>query len=355
MKRMILCLLCCLLLVACAETPAPKSTLTQAYESLDDTYKNDDAAAMIIYDRRLVSAPVTDRFATAGDPVIVLAKDIGSRVRFFRIYAHGSDDFNMEEEPAYEAEVSENTLIHFNVSDQGYGSMWYLQVTTPDGDVYGSPIPYPCENDDPVVYVGEPWQKEARFAYGWGEEIDVTEKPVIYLYPQKECRVDVRLDYAGELTCTYPAYQNGWSVTAHPNGTLTDDSGMEYQYLYWEGEGYKDFDFSKGFCVAGEDTAAFLEAALEKLGLNRREANEFIIYWLPRMQNSPYNVIAFQTETYEEAAKLHISPEPDCLIRVFMAWYGANESIEIPAQELSSPTREGFTVVEWGGAETILR
>ena len=35
-------------------------------------------------------------------------------------------------------------------------------------------------------------------------------KPVIYLYPEEETAVTVKLDYAGALTCTYPAYGNGW-------------------------------------------------------------------------------------------------------------------------------------------------
>lgn len=29
-------------------------------------------------------------------------------------------------------------------------------------------------------------------------------KPVIYLYPEEETAVTVKLDYAGALTCTYP-------------------------------------------------------------------------------------------------------------------------------------------------------
>ena len=44
---------------------------------------------------------------------------------------------------------------------------------------------------------------------------------------------------------------------------------------------------TEGFCVKGEDTAAFLEDALSKLGLNRKEANEFIVYWLPLMEQNP--------------------------------------------------------------------
>ena len=35
-------------------------------------------------------------------------------------------------------------------------------------------------------------------------------KPVIYLYPEEETSATVRLDYDGELTTTYPAYENGW-------------------------------------------------------------------------------------------------------------------------------------------------
>lgn len=34
-------------------------------------------------------------------------------------------------------------------------------------------------------------------------------KPVIYLYPEEETAVTVKLDYAGALTCTYPCYGDG--------------------------------------------------------------------------------------------------------------------------------------------------
>ena len=176
-------------------------------------------------------------------------------------------------------------------------------------------------------------------------------KPVIYLYPEEETEVSVKLDYSGRLTCTYPKYSDGWTVTASPDGTLTDEKGQIYNYLYWEGETLTQYDLSKGFCVKGEDTAAFLEDALAKLGLNRREANEFIVFWLPMMQENPYNIISFQGDVYTESAKLEITPAPDTVIRVFMAWQSSDEFVEMEAQELSAPKREGFTVIEWGGAE----
>lgn len=177
------------------------------------------------------------------------------------------------------------------------------------------------------------------------------EKPVIYLYPEQETEVSIRLDYDGDLTCTYPEYKGGWTVTAAPDGQLLDKAGQTYNYLYWEGASSLDYDFSEGFCVPGAETAAFLETALEQLGLTRKEANEFIVYWLPRMEKSPYNLISFQTSAYTDHAALHITPEPDTLIRVFMAWQPVEQAVSIPTQALSAPERSGFTVVEWGGAE----
>ena len=183
------------------------------------------------------------------------------------------------------------------------------------------------------------------------EEAAGDAKPVIYLYPEKETEVSVRLDYDGALTCAYPAYDGAWTVTAAPDGTLTDEAGQTYNYLYWEGAAQTEYDFSQGFCVPGADTAAFLEDALSRLGLTRREANEFIVYWLPRMEPSPYNLIAFQADAYTDHARLTVTPEPDSLLRVFMAWKPLEAPMDLPAQEFPAFKRTGFTVVEWGGAE----
>ncbi len=178
-------------------------------------------------------------------------------------------------------------------------------------------------------------------------------KPVIYLYPETPTDVTVKVDfpYGGEFTCTYPDYRNGWSVTAQPDGTLTDANGDEYYCLYWEGDGGPSYDMSEGFCVSGRDTASFLREKLMYMGLTAREANEFIIYWLPLMEDNPYNIISFHTDAYNETAPLTVSPEPDSVIRVFMTWYASDTYCEIPAQELTVNDRTGFTVVEWGGTQ----
>jgi len=178
------------------------------------------------------------------------------------------------------------------------------------------------------------------------------EKPVIYLYPESKQEIEVKLDYAGELTCTYPEYKNGWDVVAYPDGTLVDDAtGEEYSYLFWEGNSDTEYDLSKGYVIAGDDTAKFLEAKLAELGLNRTEANEFIVYWLPKMQSNPYNLITFQNDIYTNLAKLEITPNPDSVLRVFMAYKALDEQMEIEEPVIEPFERKGFTVIEWGGTE----
>ena len=182
------------------------------------------------------------------------------------------------------------------------------------------------------------------------------DKPVLYLYPEKATDIDVSLRLAQNVhfTCTYPAYRNGWQVTAKPDGTLTDrTTGKEYAYLYWELGGSARYDFSSGFVVRGSDTAAFLESKLTEIGLSARERNEFIVYWLPRMQDNPYNLISFQSEAYTSLVELNISPSPDSLLRVFMAYRPLEEPVEVPPQRFETFRRTGFTAVEWGGVECL--
>ena len=179
------------------------------------------------------------------------------------------------------------------------------------------------------------------------------DKPVIYLYPEEdtECSVKVTLQN-GKLTCTYPEHgENGWqNFTATPDGTLIFPDGKQYYCLYWEGKCDLEPDFTKGACVKGSETAAFLEKALAEMGLSAREANEFIIYWLPILQENPYNLISFQTEAYTSVAELEITPTPDSLLRVYMTAKPLDHYEEIEPQVFDGFERKGFTVIEWGGS-----
>jgi hypothetical protein len=183
--------------------------------------------------------------------------------------------------------------------------------------------------------------------------VSQVEKPVIYLYPTSKQTVTVALEYAGELTHTYPAYPtDGWVVTAEPDGVLHDEKGEEYYALFWEGIPAQQLRPEDGFIVPGNETAGFLEEKLAYLGLNRREANEFIMYWLPRMESNPYNLIHFSGEEYDKTARLKVTPSPETVIRVMMLTQPLSHTVDFPLQDLSSlkKDRKGFTLVEWGGS-----
>jgi hypothetical protein len=180
---------------------------------------------------------------------------------------------------------------------------------------------------------------------------DGVAKPIIYLYPEEETNVNVRLDFEGVITHTYPRYQSGgWNVNAMPDGTIKYND-REYYSLFWEGDANDEFTINEGFVIEGSKTAEFLETSLRILGLTDKESNEFIIYWLPLMENNSYNLIHFSSFEYEEMAKLKITPSPDVFIRIMMVWSPLDERIQIEPQNLYElrEKRRGFTVVEWGG------
>ena len=162
------------------------------------------------------------------------------------------------------------------------------------------------------------------------------------------------LGYPNQITCSYPKYISGWNVKAEPNGDLLDlDTGKNLYALYYEAKGTYPYKVEKeGFVIKGEETADFLEEKLKILGLTDREAEEFIVYWLPKLEANKYNYIRFAS--YEEMAKdmpLEVNPAPDTLIRIIMTYKGINKPIEVEEQKLETKERRGFVAVEWGGTE----
>lgn len=242
----------------------------------------------------------------------------------------------------------------------------FFLATEPDSAVYIYKVIYDCAEDfrsgDEVSVRYEDAYRVARDGRvemdavsvnlydPKNADLDTLAKPVIYLYPEQKTEVFVSLKIKGELTVTEPRYQDGWQVTAYPDGRLIHQ-GQEYPYLFWEAEAETDFDLSRGFCVAGKDTEGFLKEKLLYLGLNEKESAEFMEYWLPRMEQNPYNYITFQQEEYTSCAELEITPAPDCVIRVFMAYRPLEEPIQAEEQQLKPAQRFGYSAIEWGGTE----
>lgn len=179
-------------------------------------------------------------------------------------------------------------------------------------------------------------------------------KPIIYLYPEREMNVEVKLKNDYLLTTTYPKYENSWNVLAKPNGDLIDLKTNRNLYaLYYENKMLNEINVTnEGFVIKGEETIKFLEEKLAILGLNDREMEEFIIYWLPKLEKNKYNYIRFASEEeINNNMPLEVNPKPDTVIRILMTFKELDNPINVNEQQLNTPSRNGFTVVEWGGTE----
>ena len=270
--------------------------------------------------------------------------------------------------------LQENQQGFVKPDERSYGAEFY--VVSPDLKLYFGPdesyhvsasVPYATILSELGYQKGNNKWVFTEYAgkYGWIKlfEDDGTrtvdffaevDKPVIYLYPEQETDVHIELELTeAELSTTYPKYQDGWDVTAYPDGTLLNKAdGTHHRYLFWDAKNCStSYDFSQCFCVAGSDTERFLKETLTLMGLTEAEMNEFIVYWLPRMEHHAYNLIAFQGDAYTNSAKLTVTPEPDSECRVFMAYIPLENAVEIEPQQLESFERNGFALVEWGGTE----
>lgn len=176
-------------------------------------------------------------------------------------------------------------------------------------------------------------------------------KPVLYLYPKKDnTKVTVSFAKSNLLTTTYPKYKNKWEVVANKNGDLYDLNNKYYYGLYWEESGSIKVDFNEGFYVTKENAIDFLEEKLSVIGLNDKERNEFIMYWLPILEKNGKNLVYFElTDSRESYNKLIINPKPDSLLRMAIHVKKVDKKTNIKEQKLTTFDRKGFTAVEWGG------
>jgi len=212
---------------------------------------------------------------------------------------------------------------------------------------------------------------------GWWRKWVDESKPAIYLYPEEPTHLRVKLNPAGQLIVSNPPYdpEKGWEIIAYPDGTLklTTDNRLlttDYPYLFYEAALEKVFIAPEGFLVEGKNVLQFFKDTLPKLGLNPKEIQDFINYWMTRLdQSQPYYFIHFlDNEQIEELEPLtlettkplpidkithvydFVQTNPDTEIRIRAYFKPLSQPIEVSPQTLPTPPdRVGFTLVEWGG------
>jgi len=181
------------------------------------------------------------------------------------------------------------------------------------------------------------------------------DKPILYLYPERETYVDVAILTTGNIFKSIPQYpEGGWKkIFAYPDGKLIYQ-GKTYQELFYETNiGYIE-EPQRGLTLTSQNLEKELDAILYKLGLNSWERNEFLTYWIPRLKKENTQYFQFsliQGDFKEKTDKLLITPKPDTLIEILVYFKPLKKPYTGKALQLPSepPKRIGFTAVEWGG------
>lgn len=177
-------------------------------------------------------------------------------------------------------------------------------------------------------------------------------EPIIYLYPEDETEVEVRLGDAIRPLVTWPEYRNYWRVLASPDGTISDlRDGESYPYLFWEGVSGLMPRPDTGFVVRQAQVEPFFRKVLPIMGLNQTEVDDFVEAWLPDMSEAPYYQIGFYDQSViDQYAPLHVSPPPDTTIRILFDYRPLTKPVQTIKPVITpAPERDGFTLVEWGG------
>lgn len=177
-------------------------------------------------------------------------------------------------------------------------------------------------------------------------------KPVIYLYPEEKTDVLVEVEPQGGFTKVEPAYNDGWRVTASPNGSLVNkDDGKTYPYLFWEGRGGLYEAPEKYWVMKQGEVEKALPKILWQIGLNAQEIHDFMEFWAPRMKDAAYYKIGFHGNAMmDELAPLRVTPAQDSTLRILMDYEGLDAPIPANPPVIKHRfERNGFTVVEWGG------
>lgn len=178
------------------------------------------------------------------------------------------------------------------------------------------------------------------------------DKPAIYLYSDSTISLTIQLPENITLGFCHPAYNKTWDVFICENELILNSK--PYPYLFWEGEGEisaTQINWREGYCVARENLISFFESHLINYGLNEKESQDFITYWLPKLNKNAFNYVHFVREDiYESLAPLLVSPIPDNQLRLFMVTSKLDHPMDLIPQRTKPFKRDGFTLIEWGGA-----
>lgn len=182
------------------------------------------------------------------------------------------------------------------------------------------------------------------------EELLLTRKPNIYIYPEENMNLQVFLDFpqGGQVVTSIPEYGDCWDIFVDTLGEIQNT----YHYLFYESSQPNSWQRKYGWVIEQENLESFFKENLADNGFKGQEIDDFICYWIPRLENHRYYMIYPQAiDDINPLVSLSFSIKPDNIQRLFYLIAGSEV---IPANPILEPSinsdflREGFFVLEWG-------
>ena len=267
-----------------------------------------------------VSDKIQKKLEIDGYKILDIVKSEEEYYKFINTYDLYSNDYNGNQNNYLYVAVNYDTCSEYVRFDRikknkDKYELVFINEISCDGDctldmkIFEIPIDkFITDKDKYTVTIDHQYTDDCDY-----DELDMTvKKPVLYLYPEEDMMVNVTFDNKDKLLSTYPKYKNEWNVFAKKDGTLIDENGRKYYALYWDENIKHEEKFKTGFYVKSKDSIKFLEEKLFEMGFTDREANEFIMYWLPIMEQGGDNLVHFHfTEDRQKQNKINIEPEVD--------------------------------------------
>ena len=263
---------------------------------------------------------------------------------------------HMFDEPADSAKVKllEKEEKGFIIIDSTYtnssGYFEFRKVSSGNYKIYASKID---------TSLGFPWDKYTdEFYYDGKNTYDVgivelecyVDKPAIYIYPEQDAEFQVQLILKNgtKITKSMPKYNEGWDVFIEKSGRID----RKYDYLFYEAsiKMMPSRQVGTGWCIPQKNLKNELNDLLLNFGLNKQETNEFLDYWLNRLNDYKYyKIFPVINQQLDGFVELNITPQPQTIFRIWFFFQGSNKFEALPYPQIKNFKREGTTVIEWGG------
>jgi hypothetical protein len=177
---------------------------------------------------------------------------------------------------------------------------------------------------------------------------NVDYKPNIYIYPEEQLDLNVQIHFplGGEILTSIPEYGVGWNISVDTNGLINN----EYRYLFYESIQPDVWQKQHGWIVEKDKLESFFRENMTQYGFKGAEIDDFIEYWIPRLDKNKLYVIYPQTnEIIDKVISLEFSLQPENMLRLHYLIKGADsKNSSLTAPTIKEFKREGYFITEWG-------